>query len=105
MKKLMILGATMVFLAGCTSEATRMADCEAKGVSRDACYVAEQNRQATINSAAEKQALENARSLYPQKAQAAKKESSFTKHYNGMAIKRDKGGKVTVDENPLSKTK
>lgn len=38
--------------------------CESKGVSRDACYIAEQNRQATINAAAEKQAMENAQSLY-----------------------------------------
>lgn len=41
-----------------------MNDCENKGISRDACYIAEQNRQATINAAAEKQALENAQSLY-----------------------------------------
>ncbi len=41
-----------------------MNDCENKGVSRDACYVVEQNRQATINAAAEKQAMENAQNLY-----------------------------------------
>lgn len=51
-------------LAGYSIEASRMNDCENKGVSRDACYVAEQNRQATINAAAEKQAMENAQSLY-----------------------------------------
>ncbi|HAS1069806.1 TPA: hypothetical protein I3803_003992 [Enterobacter cloacae] len=97
MNKLMIFSVTALFMAGCSNEATRMANCEAKGVSRDACYVAEQNRQAAINSAAEKQALENAQSLYPQKAQAAKTESTFTKHYDGMPIVRDKWGIVTVD--------
>ncbi len=51
-------------LAGCSTEASRMNDCENKGVSRDACYVAEQNRQATINAAAEKQAMENAQNVY-----------------------------------------
>lgn len=102
MKKLMIVGVTALFLAGCSSQASRMADCEAKGVSRDACYVAEQNRQASINNAAEKQALENAQSLYPQKAQAAKKASTFTKHYNGMTIKRDSLGMVTVDGKPAA---
>lgn len=103
MKKLMIVGVTALFLAGCSNEASRMAECEAKGVSRDACYVAEQNRKATINGVAEKQAMENAQALYPQKAQAAKKESTFTKHYDGMAIKRDKLGIVTVDGKPAAK--
>lgn len=97
-----MVGVTAFFLAGCSSEASRIADCEAKGVSRDACYVAEQNRQSTINAAAEKQALENARALYPQKAQAAKKETTFTKHYDGMTIKRDKLGIVTVDGKPAA---
>lgn len=41
-----------------------MNSCESKGVSRDACYIAEQNRQATINAAAEKQAMENAQNVY-----------------------------------------
>ena len=31
----------MSVMAGCTSQASRMADCQAQGVSRDACYVAE----------------------------------------------------------------
>lgn len=51
-------------LAGCSTEASRMNACESKGVSRDACYIAEQNRQATINAAAEKQAMENAQNVY-----------------------------------------
>ncbi|MFQ2603155.1 hypothetical protein ACK30G_09815 [Aeromonas caviae] len=47
-------------LAGCASPAQRMAECQAQGISKDACYQAEQNRQASIMNAAEKQALENA---------------------------------------------
>lgn len=55
------LGAvTFGLLDGCSSQASRMAECEAQGISRDACYIAEKNRQATINASAEKQALENA---------------------------------------------
>ena len=49
-----------VLLAGCASPAQRMAECQAQGISKDACYQAEQNRQASIMNAAEKQALENA---------------------------------------------
>lgn len=60
MKKVMMIGVIASLLVGCQSSAQRMADCEAQGVSRDACYIAEQNRKATINAAAEKQALENA---------------------------------------------
>ncbi|HGA8480936.1 TPA: hypothetical protein ACITN2_004361 [Salmonella enterica subsp. enterica serovar Virchow] len=63
MKKLLVMGAILA-LAGCTSSAERMYECESQGVSRDACYVAEQNRKATINSAAQKQAMENANDLY-----------------------------------------
>ena len=64
MKKLIMIAVMGGVLAGCTSEASRMSACESKGISRDACYIAEQNRQATINAAAEKQALENAQNLY-----------------------------------------
>ena len=102
MKKLMVIASAVLFLAGCSSQASRMADCESKGVSRDACYVAEQNKQSSMNSAAEKQAMENAQAQYPQKAQAAKKVTVFTKHYDGMTIKRDKNGVVTVDGKPAA---
>ncbi|MCW2474715.1 MULTISPECIES: hypothetical protein [unclassified Symbiopectobacterium] len=50
----------VVMLAGCSSQASRMAECQAQGVSRDACYIAEKNRQSTMAASAEKQALENA---------------------------------------------
>ncbi|WP_420262310.1 hypothetical protein [Citrobacter portucalensis] len=64
MKKLIMIAVMGGILAGCSTEASRMNACESKGVSRDACYVAEQNRQATINAAAEKQAMENAQNVY-----------------------------------------
>ena len=102
MKKLVIVASMAALLAGCSNQASRMADCEANGISRDACYMAEQNRQSSINSVAEKQALENAKSLYPQNAQTAKKVSTFTKQFNSMVIKRDKLGIVTVDGKPAA---
>lgn len=55
-----------IVLAGCSSSASRMAECEAQGVSKDVCYLAEQNRQTAIYAAAEKQALENAAKQYAQ---------------------------------------
>lgn len=64
MKKLIMIALMGGLLAGCSTEASRMNDCQNKGISRDACYIAEQNRQATINASAEKQAMENAQSLY-----------------------------------------
>lgn len=63
MKKLMMMATSIAFVslvAGCSSAAQRQADCEAKGISRDTCYLAEQQRQAAILSASEKQAMENA---------------------------------------------
>ncbi|MFS7307623.1 hypothetical protein [Rahnella inusitata] len=65
MTKFFVLTA-VILLAGCSSQASRMADCQAQGVSRDACYIAEQNRQASITAAAEKQAMENAVKQYAQ---------------------------------------
>ncbi len=63
MKKLIMMAGCIVFVglvAGCSSAAQRQADCEAKGISRDTCYLAEQQRQSAILSASEKQAMENA---------------------------------------------
>lgn len=59
-----------ISLAGCTSTASRIAECEAQGVSKDTCYLAEQNRQTAIYAAAEKQALENAAKQYAQSAKS-----------------------------------
>lgn len=52
MKKLMMIAAVLS-LAACSSPAQRMADCQSKRVSKDACYIAEQNRTTAINAAAE----------------------------------------------------
>lgn len=90
----MMVSAIVSVLAACSSPAQRMAECEAQGVSKDACYIAEQNKQATVNAAAQKQAMENAQALYPvQKAQAAKKAT-----YTGEGLTLVLSGKtLTVD--------
>lgn len=61
---------TIILLAGCSSPTSRIADCQAQGVSHDTCYLAEQQRQAAILSASEAQAYKNAEAA--QHAQAAK---------------------------------
>lgn len=60
MKKIILFVSLTGLLAGCSSPAQRMADCQAQGISKDTCYLAEQNRQTAILGAAEKQAMENA---------------------------------------------
>lgn len=60
MKKVMLMLVMAAALAGCSSPAQRMAECQAQGISKDTCYLAEQNRQNSINSVAMKQAMENA---------------------------------------------
>ena len=62
MNKLMLVMVVVAAgtLAGCSSPAQRMADCQAQGISKDTCYLSEQNRQNSINNAAMKQAMENA---------------------------------------------
>jgi len=45
-----------------------MADCQAQGISKDACYIAEQNRQTAVQNTAMKQAMENAAKQYAQTA-------------------------------------
>lgn len=73
MIKVMSLVLVAMAAAGCSSSALRMADCQAQGVSKDACYVAEQNRQASITNAAEVAALRNAAAQYGQAAHHYKK--------------------------------
>ncbi|MJS61836.1 hypothetical protein DOC35_19325 [Salmonella enterica subsp. enterica] len=80
MRKILVVGAILA-LAGCTSSAERMYQCESQGISRDACYVAEQNRKATINSAAQKQAMENANDLYGAKGTETNKHRHHRKHH------------------------
>ncbi|SUW62792.1 Uncharacterised protein [Buttiauxella agrestis] len=62
MNKLMLVMVVVAAgtLVGCSSPAQRMAECQAQGVSKDTCYLAEQNRQNSVNSVAMKQAMENA---------------------------------------------
>ena len=56
---------TIILLAGCSSPTSRIADCQAQGVSHDTCYLAEQQRQAAILSASEAQAYKAAKkSIY-----------------------------------------
>ena len=72
----------VVALSGCTSPARRMANCEAQGISKDTCYLSEQNRQQSINNAAEAAALNNAvqaarsQSDPTQRAQSAKRQKT-----------------------------
>lgn len=70
-----------MILSGCTSPAQRMANCEAQGISKDTCYLSEQNRQQSINNAAEAAALNNA-------AQAVRHQYVPTQH--GQSAKRQK---------------
>ncbi|MLU53278.1 hypothetical protein DRT11_23955 [Salmonella enterica subsp. enterica] len=98
MKKLALVA--VLALAGCTSQASQIADCQAQGISRDACYMAEKDRQNSINAAAEKQALENA----AQVAQSAHKKGSgvIVKHFNGFEVKKDKLGIVSYNGSPAA---
>lgn len=52
----------VILLAGCSSPTSRIADCQAQGVSHDTCYLAEQQRQTAILSASEAQAFKKCRS-------------------------------------------
>lgn len=53
MKKLLLfMGMVSVtVLSGCVSSEERMAECEKKGISKDTCYLAEQNRETAENAA------------------------------------------------------
>ncbi|MEZ2696908.1 hypothetical protein ACBQ19_18500 [Hafnia alvei] len=96
-QKLLLIGVAAGLLASCSSPADRMAKCESQGISKDACYIAEQSREYAINSAAEKQALENAQKQY---AQATHK--SVVKTGYGVTVKRGADGIVTVDGKPAA---
>lgn len=74
MKRLITLAAlSAALLAGCSTQASRMAECEAQGVSKDTCYLVEKNHQASIENAAESQALRNAAAQYGQVTQKHQK--------------------------------
>lgn len=97
--KYLAVFAVVGVLAGCSSPAQRMADCEAQGISKDTCYLTEQNRKDSINNAAQKAAYENARKAVEQKAQSAKK--AGVKHWDGMELKMTQNGLV-VDGKPAA---
>ena len=64
MKQKILLVAIVGLLAGCSkSSEQRMMECEYQGISRDTCYLAEQNRKnsrdASMAGSAQKQVLEN----------------------------------------------
>lgn len=72
-----------------------MSECESKGISKDTCYLAEQNRQASINNAAEATALQNAAKQY---AQAAHK--TVKTHLAGLDIRINAQNQMYVDGKP-----
>lgn len=96
-RKQLLVSVVAGLIAGCTSSAERMAKCEAQGVSKDACYIAEQNRINTINAAAEKQALENAQQQYGQATHKAVVKTGY-----GVTVKRGADGIVTVNGKPAA---
>lgn len=56
-----VMAGAAALLSACTSPAQRMAECERQGISKDTCYMAEQNRQNTYNESAQNAAWANAR--------------------------------------------
>ena len=96
-QKRLLVSVVAGLLAGCTSSAERMAKCESQGVSKDACYIAEQNRINTLNAAAEKQALENAQQQYGQATHKAVVKTGY-----GVTVKRGTDGIVTVNGKPAA---
>lgn len=90
-----VMAGATALLSACTSPVQRMAECERQGISKDTCYLAEQNRQNTYNEAAQNAAWANARDaaagmgLWAKKdakqhAQAAKAAHTFK--WEGMKI-------------------
>lgn len=63
----------VLLLAGCTSSAQRMAECEAQGISRETCYLAESQHKEAVNQAAYNAAMANARDAVKQDGQSTKK--------------------------------
>ncbi|MDQ6584454.1 MULTISPECIES: hypothetical protein [Enterobacter cloacae complex] len=52
MNKLLFLIAACASLSGCVSPEQRIAECQAKGVSYDTCYLVEQQKQMNAQNAA-----------------------------------------------------
>lgn len=73
MKKLMMIVISTAMLAGCVSPEQRIANCTAKGVNYDTCYLSEQQRQQSITNASLSAAYANA-------ARATEPHPEHTKH-------------------------
>ena len=56
----MMIAVIAALLAGCVSPEQRIANCTAKGVSYDTCYLSEQQRQQGVNNASLSAAYANA---------------------------------------------
>ena len=56
-----VMAGATALLSACTSPAQRMAECERQGISKDTCFLAEQNRQNAYNESAQNAAWANAR--------------------------------------------
>jgi hypothetical protein len=90
-----VMAGATALLSACTSPAQHMAECERQGISKDTCYLSEQNRQNAYNEAAQNAAWANARDAAAgtgiwakkdakQHAQAAKATHAFK--WEGMKI-------------------
>lgn len=108
---MMVVGAA-VALSACSSPAQRMAECESQGISKDTCYLSEQNRQNSYNNAAQNAAYANARDaaagtgIWAKKDKHAKQHAQAAhkpgvKHWNGMKLEITRNGLV-VDGKPAA---
>lgn len=86
---------SIALLAGCSTQASRMSDCESQGISKDACYIAEQNKQASVTNAAETAALRNAAKSVEQTTY-----QPFKTHLAGLNIEANAQGQMYVDGKP-----
>lgn len=86
---------SIALLAGCSTQASRMSDCESQGISKDACYIAEQNKQASVTNAAETAALRNATKSVEQTTY-----QPFKTHLAGLNIEANAQGQMYVDGKP-----
>ncbi|MRS14922.1 hypothetical protein GJV06_08525 [Enterobacteriaceae bacterium RIT691] len=87
----------VLLLAGCTTSAQRMAECEAQGISKETCYLAEVQHKEAINQAAYNAAYANARDAVKQHGQSAKK----SKAWEGMTLVVNANG-LTVEGKPAA---
>lgn len=97
--KIVLSSLALSVLVSCTSPTDRMAQCTAQGISKDTCYLAEQNRQSAITAAAEKQALENAREANQITPTAYK---AHTYSLEGINLEVRSDGSAYIDGKPAA---